>query len=65
MSRNGMVGRTLPKKLKEYRVVWEIEVDATSPEDAAEQATKIQRESDGVFDVTDEKGKTTRVDLAE
>jgi hypothetical protein len=65
MSRNGMVGKTLPKKLKEYRVVWEIDIDATSPQEAAEFAAKMQRESDGVFDVTDEKGKTTRVDLAE
>ena len=55
----------MSKKLKEYRVKWEIDVDATSPKEAAEQAARIQRNSDGVFDVTDEKGKTTRVDLQE
>ena len=33
--------------------------------EAAQKAAEVQRESDGVFDVTDEKGKTTRVDLKE
>jgi len=55
----------MAKKLQQYHVVWEIELDATSPKEAAKLAAKYQRESDGVFDVTNEKGKTTRVDLAE
>lgn len=54
----------MAKKLRQYHVVWEIEVDATSPRDAAKQAAQIQRDSEGVFDVTNEKGKTSRVDLA-
>lgn len=55
----------MAKKLREYHVVWEIDISATSPMDAAEQAAKIQRDSNGVFDVTNERGQTTRVDLEE
>jgi hypothetical protein len=53
------------KKQHEYHILWEIDLSATSPKDAAEQAARYQRDSDGVFDVTNERGKTTRVDLAE
>jgi hypothetical protein len=49
----------------EYLVKWEINVDADSPREAAEIAASIQRETQGVFDVTDEDGETIRVDLAE
>lgn len=52
-------------KVNEYHVQWEIDLSAQTPRQAAEKAACIQRESDGVFDVTDEKGETTRVDLAE
>lgn len=51
---------------KDYHVVWEIDVVATSPEDAAEEAFKhMQRPGTTavVFDVTDDNGRTTRVDL--
>ena len=37
--------------MPEYRVVWEIEVDAESPEDAAQQALRIQRDSSSLATV--------------
>jgi hypothetical protein len=49
-----------------YRVVWEIDVEAESAEDAARQALEIQRdpESTGIiFDVYAEDGYNTIVDL--
>jgi hypothetical protein len=53
----------------DYLVRWEIDVTATSPKEAAKAALDIQRNSDGnlaqLFDVTDSKGVTTRVDLWE
>ena len=48
------------------RVKWEVDVEADTPEDASRQALAIQRKPDStatVFDVTDESGKTVRVDL--
>ena len=51
--------------LHEYHIIWEIDLSATDPQAAAEQAAYYQRNSNGVFDVTNEKGKTTRVDLEE
>lgn len=32
------------KKTKEYRVIWEIDLSANSPRDAAEQALEIHRD---------------------
>lgn len=52
--------------MPEYLVQWEIELSAESPEDAAAKALEIQRDPDStatVFDVTNEDGKTVRVDL--
>lgn len=53
-------------KTKEFRVVWEIDVDAADPVDAARQADEIMRDPAGippVFDVfTGKRG--FRVDLA-
>jgi hypothetical protein len=48
-----------------YRVVWEIDVDATSPKKAAMQARKCQEPGTTAttFDVYNEYGKCTRVDL--
>ncbi len=49
-----------------YIVTWRIEIDATTPRDAAKQALEIQRDpfsSATVFDVTDEDGKNINVDL--
>lgn len=51
-----------------YHVEWSIDVYATSPLKAAEQAYLIQckrMHTATVFDVTDESGKVARVDLLE
>jgi hypothetical protein len=51
-----------------YSVNWEIEIEAESPEAAARQALKIHRDQNStatVFDVFDEEGNCTRVDLLE
>jgi hypothetical protein len=52
--------------MPEYRITWEMDIDADSPIDAARQALKIQRDPDSianVFDITDEAGTTERIDL--
>ena len=61
--------------MPEYRVTWEIDVEADTPEDAARQAQTYQRDPDaivGVFDVCPWKqalsgrgnfGKRLKVDL--
>ena len=49
-----------------YRVSWEIDIDADSPREAAERALEIQRRPDSiatVFTVRDETGKSIEVDL--
>lgn len=49
-----------------YRVTWEIDIDADSLEDAAEQAREIQLDRDSiatVFDVTGPDGHKITVDL--
>ena len=52
-----------------YGIKWEIEIDAETPEEAARKALEIQRDPQSiyamVFDVCDERGNTTRVDLLE
>ena len=53
-----------------YLVTWEIDVTAKSPEEAARKARELQQRSSegygaGVFDVTDDEGNVTRVDLDE
>lgn len=53
-------------KTKSYRVTWEIDVDASSPRDAAEQALAIQRDvfSDAtVFTVKTAGRRSELVDL--
>jgi hypothetical protein len=50
------------------RVVWEVNVDADGPREAAEKALAMQRNPEStatVFDVTNEHGQTVRVDLME
>jgi len=50
------------------RVSWQIDTDADSPVDAARKALAVQRNPDSiatVFEVTDEDGKSVRVDLGE
>ena len=54
--------------MQEYLVDWRINVSAVSPEAAARQAQAYQRDPTaivGVFDVFDQQGKETRVDLDE
>lgn len=54
--------------IQEYRVVWEIDIPATSPEEAARQARTYQRDEKaivGVFEVYDQEGKAHKVDLDE
>jgi DNA-directed RNA polymerase subunit RPC12/RpoP len=53
--------------MAEYKVMWEIDIEADSPREAAEKAKVWQQTGSwvGVFDVTDEEGTTTRVDLDE
>ena len=49
-----------------YRVVWEIDVDAASPLEAAREARRIQEKRDSiahVYQVFDNGGKRTEVDL--
>jgi len=51
-----------------YRVSWEIDIDADSPREAAERALEIQRRPDStatVFTVRDETGESIEVDLGE
>ena len=54
--------------MADYYVTWDIELDATSPEVAAEMALEIQRDPTSiatVFTVFDENGVETRVDTSE
>ena len=49
-------------------IVWEIDLHAETPREAAEEAFRIMQRPDTmatVFDVTDETGNTYRVDLME
>lgn len=51
-----------------YFIVWEINIDAESPEAAARQALAIQRDPDSiatVFSVIGEDGEPHHIDLAE
>jgi len=48
--------------------MWEIDIDAATPREAAEKALAIQHNPESsatVFDVTDDAGKAVRVDLDE
>lgn len=53
------------EKTKDFHVVWEIDVSAKTPREAALQALEAQEPGTGalVFDVFDDKGDCTRVDL--
>lgn len=58
--------------MKQYRVTWEIDIEAETPLDAALQAEAIQRaqvlrEDDserGVFNVREKGGSRSQIDLA-
>ena len=50
----------------EYQVEWAIDVDAESPQDAALQCLKMQRDPDStatIFDVWTPDGERTRVEI--
>jgi hypothetical protein len=49
-----------------YRVQWEIDVDADTPEDAARQAFEMMRDPESiatVFSVRDAQGKSVCIDM--
>ena len=51
-----------------YRVKWEIDLNADSPEEAALEALRVQRDISSiasVFTVTDEAGNETTIDAIE
>lgn len=52
-----------------YRVIWEIDIDADSPREAAQEADRIQRAPcrnwSSVYQVVDPSGATTQVDVDE
>lgn len=54
--------------MADYRVVWEIELSANTPEGAARKALAMQRDPNStavVFNVTDVEGTDLLVDLME
>ena len=54
--------------MPEYKVIWEIDLDADSPEDAAREAARIQRDPGSFapyFTVLDKDGVETEVDTEE
>ena len=54
--------------MPQYRLTWEIDIDADDVVTAAREARRYQLDPDaivGVFEVTDKDGHTTRVDLDE
>lgn len=54
--------------MRDYRVIWEIDVTADSPRAAAEAAQRIQRTPNAwatVFEVWDDTGDCTKIDLLE
>ena len=54
--------------MQTFHLVWEIDIDANSPREAAEKALAIQKCPDSiatVFQVIDERGESVRVDLLE
>jgi hypothetical protein len=54
--------------MRSYRVFWEMDIEADCPEEAAQMARYYQTKPSTtatVFDVRDEKGELTRIDLLE
>ena len=53
-------------KIMEYKVFWEIDVEADSPKEAAQKALEIQRDPESqalVFNVNNDSGKVGEIDL--
>lgn len=54
--------------MKSYRVVWEIDIEANSPQEAARRAFEVQHDTGTLadhFTVYDEDGNSTEVDAAQ
>ncbi len=54
--------------MNHYCISWTIDLEAETPEEAAEKALKIQRDPESiatVFEVTDDTGTTGAIDLEE
>ncbi|KZL24263.1 hypothetical protein [Pseudovibrio sp. Ad37] len=54
--------------MNHYTLTWEIDVEAATPEEAAQEAWNIMRRpgsSANVFNVSDEEGNCVKVDLQE
>jgi hypothetical protein len=55
--------------MAQYRVTWDIELDADSPEDAARKALEIQRDPNSIATVFDVAGEDSvfirRIDMTE
>ena len=52
--------------MTEYRVRWEVDIEASSPIEAAEKALEMQRDHasiENVFEVTPSLGISVRIDL--
>ena len=52
--------------MTEYRVRWEIDIDAENPREAAIRALKVQRDASSgatYFEVTDQEGTVKAVDI--
>lgn len=63
-----MSNTTIWKDLAHFLVRWKIDIEAESPREAAETALRIQRRPDSiakVFDVLDDNGKNTPIDLGD
>jgi hypothetical protein len=57
---------TKTQKQQEYRVRWEIDIDAETPEEAAREARKCIQDPGSIatiFSVVDKDGRETTVDL--
>lgn len=54
--------------MKTYRVVWEIDIEANNPQEAALKALQMQRDKESTatcFDVRARNGRTVAIDLHE
>jgi hypothetical protein len=64
-----MLPRAIPENQLEFRVIWEIEIEADSPKEAVQRAREVQLRPDmpaTVFDVWDHaRQKMHRLDVSE
>jgi len=55
------------KMIKTYNVIWEIDIDARSPVEAAKKALKIQRDTGStatIFEVSEHGGENLRPSIS-